>query len=131
MTDAQLVEIDMKRLATEILKNSKESALPSNLSDEWLMLLLRDFTEILDHSDEKSAQHTTQAILAPVSVVSYLVMDKLKTNNLSISSEELYRCFKLYRFELEAELMSRKTGLPVIPPTLETIFTNRDFIAGC
>lgn len=130
MTKAQQQEIDMKRLEKEILSNSAVAALPHNLSDEWLTLLLRDLTDSLDPPDEPSIQRTKPALTAPVAVVSHIVMDKQQTNYLTIPVDDLYTCCNLYRLELEAELMRRQTGMSVIPATLETIFTNRDFIAG-
>ncbi len=129
MTNVQLQEIDMKRLEKEILSNSAVAALPQNLSDEWLALLLRVLVVSMD-PDVHSIPNGNHALSAPVAVVAHLMMDKLKTKNLTFPPDELYLCCDFYRMELEAELLRRKTDIPVIPATLETIFTNRDFIAG-
>ena len=51
MANVQQQEIDMKRLEKEILSHSAVAALPHNLSDEWLTLLLRDLTDSLDPPD--------------------------------------------------------------------------------
>lgn len=130
MTNVQQKEIDMKRLEKEILRHSAVAALPHNLSDEWLELLLRDVTDSMFLPDEPSFQRTRPALTAPVAVVSHIMMDKLQTNYLEIPANDMYTYCNLYRLELESELMRRETGMSVIPATLETIFTNRDFIAG-
>ncbi|RYE02407.1 MAG: hypothetical protein EOP50_00035 [Sphingobacteriales bacterium] len=126
MTTVPTEEIDVERLKTEILANASVSALPCNMSDEWLMLLARDLSEALDHPDIPCIARTRSALFAAMAVVMYLLTEKLKTRQLAVSPELLRDYCRRYQMELQLELMRRRVGIPLIPATLETILTDRE-----
>jgi hypothetical protein len=123
-------EIDVERLKTEILANARVTALPCNMSDEWLMLLVRDFTEALDHPDAPCIERTRSALFAAMAVIFYLLTEKNCSRQLAVPLEVMHEYCRLYQMELQLELARRETDAPLTPASLETILTNRDVLLG-
>ena len=123
-------EIEVERLKTEILANARVSALPCNMSDEWLRLLARDFTEALDHPDAPRIVRTRSALFAPMAVILYLLTEKQNTSQLAVPLDLMHKHCQQYQMELQLELVRRETDAPLTPASLETILTNRDVLQG-
>lgn len=128
MDTKQGEEIDVDRLKSEILANVSFSALPCNMSDEWLRLLLLDITEALEHPDAPRVQRTRSALLAPMAVIVCLLFEKLNTRHVSVPLDLLREYCRRYQMELQLELVRRETGTCLVPATLETILSNRDIL---
>lgn len=126
MSTALTEEIDVERLKTEILANARVTALPCNMSDEWLMLLVRDFTEALDHPDAPCIERTRSALFAAMAVILYLLTEKNNTQQVAVPLELMHEYCRRYQMELQLELLRRQTDARLKPATLETILTNRD-----
>lgn len=130
MSTVPTEEIDVERLKVEILANARESALPCNMSYEWLGLLFRDFTEALALPDAPGIPRTRSAMFAPMAVIMYLLAEKMNTLQVQVPLDLLFEHCLQYRMELHLELMRREIDVPLMPATLETILTNRDVLKG-
>lgn len=128
MNTVPVEEIEVERLKTEILANARVTALPCNMSDEWLMLLDRDFTEALEHPDAPCIPRTRSALFAPMAVIMCLLAEKQNTRELAVPLDLLHQHCQKYQTELQLELVRRETDAPLTPATLETILTNRDVL---
>lgn len=123
-------EIDIERFRTEVLANAGVSALPCNMSTEWLMLSIRDFTEALEHPDSPSITRTRSALTTCLAVILHLLTEKQCTRQVVVSLDQMLEYCRQYQMELKLELMRRRVVAPLLPATLETILTNREVCCG-
>jgi len=114
---------DLARFQKEVMAHGAEAALPCNLSDEWIALLNRDLTMLLDPENEDDGYLTV-----PLALVIHLLLGKRgnKSGEMTFSEEELHKYLQYLHFELAAEEVSRNTEISLNRATLETIFTNRN-----
>ncbi len=66
--------------------------------------------------------------LFPLAAIIHILFAKNGGEAISESLEQLYDYFQDYRLELALEEITRKTHVVAEPPTLETIFNNRDVL---
>ena len=116
-------EILLNRFKSEVINRGWDSALPGNLSDEWLQILLNITDRILDQDEH---DFLSTAMLA---VVHILMAKEGITDRLALDAEELFDYISYYRIELNLELVNRRTEITTSSATLENIFTNREVTA--
>jgi hypothetical protein len=117
----ELPPTDLERLRVEVLDRGPVAALPSELSDEWLALIVRDL-EFLDRLDDDT-EETTMA--APLALVLKILLEKSGGNEQAISYEQMFQHFQSYRIEIGLEMVRRHSNIKAEPATQETIFTDR------
>ncbi|WP_313301355.1 hypothetical protein [Diaphorobacter sp.] len=118
-------EIDIDRFRKEVLANAGESALPCNMSTEWLTLFIRDFTEALEHPDSPCITRTREALTTCLALILHLLGEKQSTRQVAVPLDQMFEYCRQYQMELQLELIRRRSAAPLIPATLETILTNR------
>lgn len=117
---------DLERLGKEILSQPPERALPCNLSDYWLELIVRDLGMVCDSSGDADAD-LSDYMVAPSALIIHILRGKYEScdDAVEVSYEEMFSYFHQYRVEMCLEEIRRKTDIQSDPATLETIFTVR------
>lgn len=116
---------DIKKLRQEVFDHGPEASLPSNLSDEWVLLLARDLDMVLSETGKRDEDH--RYLTAPLAIIAHILLAKrggLK-RRASFTGEEFFEYLEALRFEIALEEIRRWTDICPEPATLETIFTNR------
>ena len=107
----------LEQFKNEVLNNGAEAALPCNLSDKWLNILVSQGENL--PGDENS----TTELLAVVLHLLFFKNDYKK--EVSINEKQLLDYTEAYVIELSFEEICRKTEFKLNPATLDTIFTDR------
>lgn len=113
---------DVLQFTREVLDQGPEAALPYNLPDKWLDMLAQDIEILLQEHD---SNHSDLSV--PLAIVVSILQGKSKqeARDISFSTEELFEHLQFLRFEIALEIVRRRVGTPVVPATIETIFTDR------
>ncbi|GAA3972236.1 hypothetical protein [Allohahella marinimesophila] len=106
------------RFKAEVLDIGPESSLPSNLSDEWLEVLLTQSEAYAEMDEDVRPTVLVAAVL-------HILFAKNGINEVSIEGSEIIYRMQEYSVELAIEEIGRKTEFKGNPATLETIFTSR------
>ncbi|KGX23961.1 hypothetical protein X986_6143 [Burkholderia pseudomallei] len=97
---------DLDALEREVLARGPEAALPQNLSDTWLQVLVRDLL------DGMFDQERVGGICAgPMLLVGTLADAQAGASNTTRPEPRLIECFARYRTALMEELLGRQTGI--------------------
>lgn len=116
---------DLAKLADQVLSLPPASALPCNLSDDWLALISRDLAGAFDEIDISESME--QLMAAPLALVIHILRGQGTTGQ-EISHEEAMGYLNAYRIEVALELVTRKTDVKSTPATMATIFRQRDIM---
>lgn len=117
---------ELEQLQSEVLSQSFEAALPCNLSDAWLDRISRDFEIAFGEAEDIGEADVSAHMAGPLALVMHILLGKAGGREQSLPYEELMRHFEDYRLEVSLEQVSRKTEIRAEPPTLETIFADRE-----
>lgn len=112
-------DVDLKQqFRNEVFATGPAGALPKNLSDSWLDLLLQQ--ALCMHNNE----HEEQFELLILAVLKILA-NRFQTNHLELTEQEFDEYLNNYSTELSLEKISRVTQLKIAPATLDSILTDR------
>lgn len=109
-----------KSFYQEVLLASPDAALPKNLNDEWLDLLLHQAQEMHDKKVDAEFPDLLNSVLK-------ILFVRNGTEELSITGPELFKYLDQYSIELSFEKISRVTKLKIVPATMDSILTGRTF----
>lgn len=123
MKEESLPCTDFSLFEKEVLRLPPDAALPKNLSDHWLEVLVRDLQILLDDS-EPEPNHPSH-IAAPVALVMHLLAGKHGGKSIEIEIDTFQTYLLLLRKEIICEQINRRSNSQARGATLETIFENR------
>jgi hypothetical protein len=106
----------LEQFQNEVLGNGPEAALPCNLSDKWLDILVSQGEDLQD--EENSITELLAAVM-------HLLFYKNDCKEVSIDENQLLDYLETYKVELSFEEVCRKTEFRLNPATLDTVFTDR------
>ena len=124
MKDESLPCTDFDLFKEVVLSRHPSAALPKNLSDHWLEVILRDIQMLLDDSEPE--QHDPAHMAAPVALVLHLLAGKHDGKSVEIDVETFLNYLRHLRAEIFLEQINRRSSVQASGPTLETIFENRE-----
>lgn len=99
--------IDLSALEREVLNRGPEAALPQNLSDWWLRIIVRRLLQGV--YDEEWAK--AYGFCAGAALLVRAIMDAQDSADATPSARKLIDCFVRYRTALIEELLGRQTGV--------------------
>lgn len=113
-------------LLAAVKSGPPEACLPCRLSDGLLDLLARDLDWLL--SAEGFASEDSKPLVAPMAMILRLLAAQHHGEPFEVPEEALVPLFEDLRAEVALEGFRRRTGAPIRPATVETIFqTRRDW----
>lgn len=117
---------DLEKLAQEVLRDRPpDSALPCNLSDEWLDLISRDLDVCFGDIDADGETPSKSHMAAPLALIVHLLFAKKGGEGVKVAFEELGQYLSDFRIEIALELVTRSTNLAASRATVQTIFADR------
>jgi hypothetical protein len=114
---------ELDELKRDVLDRSPSAALPSNLSDRWLDVALHSVEWVVNADSETDSK----SVRIPLSLVLHLWSSQMSAGPLEMPDEQLFRCIRMYRFELAMEKLRRWGVRLTLPATEVTIFTREAF----
>lgn len=101
---------DVSVLSESIRGKSANAAVPSALSEHFLLSVARDL-RMMEVTDQE--EQPTSYLAAPMMLVFFLHMNKRKAGkaNLSINEDALYRSLHVYQWAVEREIVKRLVGM--------------------
>ena len=116
----------LKRFQEEVMKQSCDATLPSNLNDFWIDELQRSLEQLIEGLDDANGSDSNGCMSQPLAAIIHILFAKNKGLVVEESMEDMFRYFEDYRIELALEVVRRKTSVQTGPATIESIFTNRE-----
>lgn len=121
---AELPDTDLNRLRAEILSGPLESALPANMTEEWLNLIARDIYEALSDDAPTTKNPQVRRTEAPLQLILRLLNQGKAWHVTDLDA--LPDLFQNYLAEIVLELVRRQKGHWIEPATVETILTRTE-----
>lgn len=116
----------LERFHGEVMMSGSEATLPINLSDYWLTEIQLNLELFFDSMEISEKVEGEIRMSLPLAAIMHILLSKSGGKAVDLSLDEMFRHFEDYRIELGLEELRRKMGLRAEPPTIASIFTNRD-----
>lgn len=113
--------IDLVLLKKDVLDKGASAALPCNLPDYWLELVLNSLDQVLESPGSESGKY----LPGPLAIVVQILLGLSKSSKVEINNDRLYECLQYYYIEAKLEAVNRSSKVQTTPATLDTIFKNR------
>lgn len=116
----------LERFQEEVVKQGRDTTLPSKLNDFWLDELQKNFEKLFESIGNDSGSDSNGCMSLALAAIIHILFAKNGDLVMEVSMEDMFRYFEGYRIELALEALRRRTSVQAEPATIESIFTNRE-----